>query len=105
MQNIQKELRKLRGTYKKLLILVETNEVFALLGMLALRYAITLGPIALVQGLMGAQPFVVLILVSGLAYFFPHLKQHKSKSKNRQVVELGAMAGIILGAFLITGRV
>ena len=72
-----------------------------LTGSLAMRYAILLGPIALVQGIMGAQPMIVLALAGLLAFAFPHMRQHRKKSKNRLAIELVAMGTIVVGGLLI----
>ena len=104
LPNIRKELKNLRGTYKKLSIIAFSNEFFTTVGNFSLRYALLLGPIALVQGMMGAQPFFVLGIAALLALFFPHLRQHKKKTKKRFRTELVAMASVVIGVYLITAQ-
>ncbi len=101
LPKVRKELMLLRGSYGKVLTITQSNEILNLGGMLALRFALTLGPIALVQGIMGAQPIVVLIMAMLLSTLFPHLRQHTKKSQKKLSVELAAMLVLMVGGFLV----
>ncbi len=102
MPSVRTNLKKMRGIYKKLFFISESNEFFTFTGSLAMRYAIFLGPIALVQGIMGAQSIVVLAIARLLAFFFPALRQHQKKSKKYFMIEVASMVVVVAGGIMVS---
>lgn len=102
-KNIRRQLKTLRGTYKKLFAIGQTNEILTLSATFALRYALILGPLALVQGVLSTQPLLVMLMSGLLAFLFPRLRQHKKRSKKRLIAETIATILVIIGSALIVG--
>lgn len=76
------------------------NEVIALVGEVALIFAVLFAPVALVQSVAGLQPAFVLIIGILLALFLPKLAQ---ESLNRKVLlqKVGGIAIITAGVYLL----
>jgi bacterial/archaeal transporter family protein len=84
--------------------LLTLNEVFTLGGTLSIRYALVIGPLALVQGVMATQPFIVMVIVAFLSLF--GLKLHHKKQKLTAVhftLRAASIVTVIAGSVLISG--
>ena len=99
---VRRELRTLKKSFRAVASFSEFNEAFTFAGNLSLRYAISLGPIALVQGVLGAQPIIVLALSAVLGFAVPKLRQTKKSSFGDTLLKIGSMLLLVLGSFLIT---
>lgn len=101
-KKVRQELRSLKKIAGNVTLMSQTNELLNLGGMLALRYALTIGPIALIQGALAAQPIIVFTMALLLGFVFPHMQQHTRRSRWRYTFEAASMCAVIAGSVLIT---
>lgn len=105
-KKVRQELESIRKKAKRTFTILQFNEALNLGGTLAIRFALISGPIALVQGVMGLQPFIVLIIGSILAYFGVNTNRSKKKrSRNAVLAEFVAIIAVCSGSVLISGAV
>jgi drug/metabolite transporter (DMT)-like permease len=105
---VRREFRSLMPSLKKSASLMELNETFMLTGTIAIRYALVIGPLALIQGVMGTQPFMVIIIVTLLSLLGIKLNAPKPKSLHpviRRLLEISAIILVCIGSTLISGTV
>jgi uncharacterized membrane protein len=75
-KKVRSELALLKKHLVSSSLLLQTNEAANLGGNILLRYATVIGPLALVQGFLSLQPFIVL----GLSFILAKLFRYKSNS-------------------------
>lgn len=99
----RKELASLRKGISKSIGIMELNEVFTLLGTLSVRYSLVIGPLALIQAVMGTQPFIAIVLSFLLGIFGIHLEKRKKTSAKQLIVRLVLIITAVIGAVCISG--
>jgi drug/metabolite transporter (DMT)-like permease len=102
---IRKELHTLRTSFTSTFGMLQINEAFTLGGTLAIRYSLVIGPLALIQGVMGTQPLMVLLLTGALGLF--GVKLYGSRKKRlpfrHLVLKISAIIIVCAGSALISG--
>jgi hypothetical protein len=82
---------------------MELNEVFTLLGTLSVRYSLVIGPLALIQAVMGTQPFIAIVLSFLLGLFGIHLEKSRKTSAKQLLIRLVLIVMAVVGAVCISG--
>ena len=102
---VRKELGSLRKSLRVTAGMLQLNEAFTLGGTLAIRYAIVIGPLALIQGVMGTQPLIVMILTAILTSLGIKLQLNDKKHTNRShtILRVFAILIVCVGSVLISG--
>lgn len=102
---VRRELKKLRKNFGRTTRVLGFNEGLTIGGTLALRYALVIGPIALVQGVLSAQPLITVILVSLLAFFGLRINEPSSIKKRslKVIMEIGAVILVCVGSAMLSG--
>jgi len=104
-KKVRTELRGLGKHLRGTVSFLQMNELLNLFGTLSIRFAIISGPIALVQGVMGSQPFIVLIMSLVLGTLGVKSLRVKHLTKKSLAVELTAMLAVCAGAIMISGAI
>ncbi len=86
---------------KKVVLVMSANELFAVSGIFISTFALTLGPVALVQTLISIQPLFVFVLSLLLTVFFPKIIKEEIDRKTL-LLKAVAIAAVIIGAVLVT---
>lgn len=86
---------------KKIISITQLNEAFYLSATLFFRYALLVGPIALVSAMVGTSPIFVLILGWLLGILVPKFRQKKSRPKD-VIIKLLAMSTSCVGIILMS---
>ena len=86
---------------KKIITITQVNEAFYLSATLFFRYALLVGPIALVSAMVGTSPIFVLILGWLLGIIVPKFKQKKSRLKDI-LIKVMAMITSCIGIVLMS---
>ncbi len=104
-KKVRRELKKLRKNFSRTTGVLGFNEGLSLGGTLALRYALVIGPIALVQGVLSAQPLITVILVAVLSFFGLKINGPPQKQKRviKVVMEIGAVILVCIGSAMLSG--
>lgn len=104
-KKVRHELKKLRKNFSQTTGVLGFNEGLSLGGTLALRYALVIGPIALVQGVLSAQPLITVILVAVLSFFGLKINGPPQKQKRviKVVMEIGAVILVCIGSAMLSG--
>jgi drug/metabolite transporter (DMT)-like permease len=93
-------LRTLRLNSAPVVGLNVFNESIAAVGYVMISYATLLVPVALVSVMSGFQPLMVFLIGVFLTLVFPRLGK-ESLSKKQVIQKLAAMAGMLVGTFLL----
>jgi drug/metabolite transporter (DMT)-like permease len=93
-------LRTLRLNSVPVVGLNVSNEILAVVGYLMISYATLLVPVALVSVLSGFQPMMVFAIGVLLTLALPRVGR-EDLSRKRVVQKLAAMAGMLLGTYLL----
>lgn len=98
---VHKELNEIfKSNRTKILSITQLNEAFYLTASFLFRYALLIGPIALVQSIVGTSPIFVLIIAWVLGIILPRYKQIYSSSAKGNIIKIAAMlvscSGIVL---------
>ena len=104
-KKVRRELKKLRKHLSRTTSVLGFNEGLTLGGTLALRYALVIGPIALVQGVLSAQPLITVIMVTILSFFGLKINEQRSAQKRtlKVAVEIGAVILVCIGSAMLSG--
>lgn len=103
---IRRELKSLKSSVRAAGATLSFNEALTLAGTLTLRYALVIGPLALVQGVLAAQPLITVVMVSLLGLLGVKInapKLHIRRKALKLTMEFGAIALVLLGSLLISG--
>ncbi len=98
---VHRELNEIFSTNKiKVVSITQLNEAFYLTASFLFRYALLIGPIALVQSIVGTSPIFVLIIAWILGIILPRYKQIDARSSKGSIIKIAAMlvstSGIVL---------
>lgn len=98
---VHKELNAIFKSNKiKVLSITQLNEAFYMTASFLFRYALLIGPIALVQSIVGTSPIFVLVIAWFLGVLIPKYKQAEKQSTKGNIIKICAMAvscsGIVL---------
>ncbi len=104
-KKVRRELRGLGKQLRGTIGFLQMNELLNLFGTLAIRFAIITGPIALVQGVMGAQPFIVLVISLIAGAFGVKSLRVKHLTRKSLMIELTAMVAVCAGSVMISGAI
>lgn len=101
--NIRKEMSTLRKNLKQVTTSVGVNELVTLSGTLSLRYALFIGPLALIQGIIAAQPLITIVLVMLFSLIGLKINDGPAK-KHRWHVQQQVITSslVIIAAIMIT---
>jgi drug/metabolite transporter (DMT)-like permease len=105
---VRKELKSLRRSAKAAGFTLGFNEALTLLGTFSLRYALVIGPLALIQGVLAAQPLITLLLTLGLGALGLKINLTSGKTKRttkKIALELGAILLVCAGSLLLSGAI
>ena len=99
---VHKELNSIFKSSKiKILSITQANEAFYLSASFLFRYALLIGPIALVQSIVGTSPIFVLIIAWVLGFLLPRYRQPGDGAKGT-VIKITAMLVSCLGIILMS---
>jgi drug/metabolite transporter (DMT)-like permease len=104
-KKVRRELKKLRKNISRTTGVLGFNEGLTLGGTLALRYALVIGPIALVQGVLSAQPLITVIMVAVLSFFGLKINEPRGLQKRtfKVVMEISAVILVCVGSAMLSG--
>ncbi len=100
---VRRELWSIRRSVRSVVGIIELNELFTLFGALAIRYALVIGPLALIQGVMGTQPFIALVLGGMLGFLGITKKKKHGQSTKELVIRIVLISLAAFGSALISG--
>jgi len=102
---VRRELSSLRNKLTNTLGVLEFNELLTVCGTIAIRYSLVIGPIALIQGVMGTQPLMVMLIIGMLGLFGIHMETRSKKrgSLRHTMVKLVAIIFVCTGSVFISG--
>jgi len=102
---VRRELMSIRTKLSQTFGVLEFNELLTLGGTVAIRYALVIGPLALIQGVMGTQPLMVMVMVGVLGIFGIRMEA-KAKKRNplqHTLIKLVAIILVCTGSIFISG--
>ena len=84
----------------KVIGVMSVNEILALSGIFSATYAMSIGPVTLVQSLISVEPFIVFILSIIISIFLPKILKEEIDRKTL-FLKAVAITAVIIGAVLV----